>query len=223
MFRNQITMSPAIYSVQCYFFLILFSLTIISVGPAEPRMNVNAGVETVSGSGEIKFASGTGFQIAISIPYARNLELFGSYIFPVGMDVENGNVEGQIFSAGSYTRSYKSLKFQSLSAGFGLLGFFRDSQRLVPFLNMRFGKSWIYGSSKDGFSGGNIDIGGGLRYMVMDNVNIELSYNICNITFNTVEINNDKHRIYTNVEETIKRINLIIIYTIRFTKNRETA
>ena len=191
-----------------------------SFGYSQPRVNVYAGFGSVSGNGEFSLDRGYGFQAGVSIPYARNLELFVSYFLPAGMGIDGG-IE---FSPGpEYFESYESLKFQSLSAGFGIPFVFSDIQRFIPVVNMRFGKSWLNGSSKDGFSGSNLDFGAGLRYKANDDFQIELFYNVCNMTFDKLEINNEKTDINTNVEETITSFSLNIIYIIRFTKNRDTA
>jgi len=184
-------------------------------------IRLGAGISYKSFSGEFDLKPGMGMNITAGFPYSRNLELFAGFNLPFRYELDNS--EGQIFSSGTYNKSYDKLSCFSLSAGFNLLGIFRDGQKLFPVAGLKFGKTWLGGSSKDVFSGINTDIAFGARYKINAKFTTQLLYNYSGINFDRLKIGGDGEDITGNVEESINSIVLSVIYHIPLISNDDLA
>lgn len=141
----------------------LLTALIVSGAAGESRLGVYAGGGSRSISGEIQLRSGFGLEVGLIVPFSNYLDLFGGVVLPRKYDVDKP--EGQTFSSGNYERTYSSLQFAALSAGMLFIGKFYDDQEYLPVVKLSFGKSWIYGSGNDGFTGADIEFGAGVRYI----------------------------------------------------------
>ena len=184
---------------------------------ADGRIGVFAGADWKSFSGDFDLEPGWGLNVGVSLPYSRNLELFAVFVPPLKYRVDTPG--GQIFSLTGYEKSYSRLSSYSVSAGFALLGQFKTGQKIVPCLNLKFGKTWLQGSSKDRFSGINTDFGVGLRYHFSEKLAAELSYSWTTIDFTREKINGKSRDTAGNVKEKIETWGFSIVYSIRFSKS----
>ena len=170
-------------------------LLILSLAPAraESRLGICAGAGTRSISGDLQLKSGFGLQLGLIVPFSNFFDLYGSIILPRKYDVDDP--QGQVFSAGNYERVYSSLQFTALSAGMLFIGKFSPGQEYLPLLNLAFGKSWLYGSGSDGFTGIDFEYGAGVRYLKNRHWSFQIMISRIMIDFTKIKINGDSNDI----------------------------
>ena len=190
----------------------MLSALIVFEALGESRLGVYAGGGSRSISGEIQLEPGFGLEAGLIIPFSSYLELFGSVILPRKYDV--ANPEGRTFSPDeSYSRTYSSLQFAALSAGMLFIGKFYDGQEYLPILELAFGKSWIYGSGNDGFTGSDIELGAGLRYIKDRHWSFQFLVSRMMIDLTQVKIDGDSSEIVTDVSSACTSL----IFSARYT------
>lgn len=192
--------------------LIVFCvLSSIPVSQAESHLGVYAGGGSRSISGEIQLESGFGLEAGLIIPFSSYLDLFGSVILPRKYDVAKPS--GQTFSKGTYERTYSSLQFAALSAGMIFIGKFYEDQEYLPVVEVAFGKSWIYGSGNDGFTGSDLEYGAGLRYIKDRHWSFQLLMSRMMIDLTKLKIDGDSNEIVTDASSACTNL----LFSARYT------
>jgi hypothetical protein len=188
-------------------------LILISIPPVvQSQINISAGLNIRDISGEVDLKPGWGGQFSISMPFSKILELEGIFNLPTGLRVNYPS--GQVFSAGNYYKAYQTLSYTSLSAGMLLNIVIKQEQKIIPCLRLHFGRTWLSGSSKDGFTGYHTDFGAGIKYRFNAKWQTDLSYLYSDLGFNSIKINGDRNELKPEPEVSSWRIMLAVCYLL---------